>query len=81
MNCPECHTRPKWDGVCSHSPTCSRIDFETARHYAAYYSEKYTKREALWVENYRRSSDRCAALRIENNTLRAKLRKAGILKH
>lgn len=80
MNCPECNTRPKWNGVLSHSPTCSRIDLETAKFYAAFYSEKYRKREALFTEAYTREQGRCAVLRRENNTLRAKLRKAGIIK-
>lgn len=45
INCSECKTRARWNGVLSHTRTCSRIDLESARWYAASSGEQ--------IENFR----------------------------
>jgi hypothetical protein len=75
-NCPECRTRPKWNGTLSHSPTCSRIDLETARWYAAKSEERTTKARQYaqaFAEHAQRWEGKFRVVCHENNQLRRKL--------
>jgi hypothetical protein len=78
--CPECHYGSHNPPGARHAPTCSLIDHETAKNQLKYYYTAYTEREARWFSNYVESQKQVEVLRHENNTLRAKLRKAGIIK-
>lgn len=78
--CPECRYGSHNPPGARHAPTCSLIDHATAKRQLAYYHDAYTQREALWVDNWKEAAKRAADLRHENNTLREKLRKAGIIK-
>ena len=80
-NCPECHTRPKWYGNLSHSPTCSLIDLDTAKWYAKEserrISESYERagvfdsKAQRWEGKFRIVCHENNKLRAENERLRA----------
>jgi endogenous inhibitor of DNA gyrase (YacG/DUF329 family) len=75
-NCPECRTRQKWNGTLSHSPTCSRIDLETARWYASKSEEridKARKHAQAFAEHAQRWEGKFRVVCHENNQLRRKL--------
>ena len=75
-NCPECHTRPKWNGTLSHSPECTRIDFESAQWYALKYRETQLKaniRVNQFAEHAQRWEGKFRVVCHENNALRRKL--------
>ena len=74
MNCPECHCRPKWNGVLSHSPNCSRIDLDTAKWYAQMHHDNWVKANArigAFVEQSERWRGKFLVVCQENNKLRA----------
>lgn len=76
MNCPECKTRPRWHKQLSHSPTCSRIDLDTAKWYAAEAEQRIANQRShsrAFMEAAQRWEGRFRIVCHENNKLRKRL--------
>lgn len=78
-NCPLCKTRPKWNGVLSHSPDCPAIDLDSAKWYAARAEadrRNANERVATFVQAAQRWEGKFRVVCHENNQLRRKLSEA-----